>query len=87
MSKRLQNMRDAIEAEGPDEDDWITEDHRRFYSGGKLQCEVPDNPNASVWPHLRRCMERQSFYPNVWFQSDHGNLHLMVEERRRRRGR
>lgn len=32
-----------------------------------------------MWGALRAEMERQKFFPNVWFISDHGNSHLMSE--------
>jgi hypothetical protein len=63
---------------GPDEEDLVTEDHRRFYShgvAGRVRVTVPEGED---WrPHVRAWMQRSGFFPNVWFLSDHGNYHLM----------
>ena len=58
------------EPEEPDEDDITTEDRRHWYQSGKLY----------VTGHIddvRAAMERDGFFPNLWFISDHGNAHLI----------
>jgi len=76
--------RRAQEGEGePQEGDWGTEDHERFYEvggTGRVVCEVPAGANTEeMWAALEEEMARQSFYPDVWFLSDHGNYHLMTK--------
>jgi hypothetical protein len=77
----------------PQEGDWFTEDHRRFYEvggsgsdvfsrrlGRGAICEVPrDASEGAMWRILERCMKKANYYPNVWFISDHGNAHLMTK--------
>jgi hypothetical protein len=66
----------------PQEGDWTTEDHSKFYEvGGRgVVCEVPrDASEAAMWRILERCMKKANYYPNVWFISDHGNAHLMTK--------
>jgi len=59
----------------PDEDDLTTEDHQVFYSGGKEAFRVSKGED---WrPTARAWMDREGFFPNVWFVSDHGNAHLL----------
>lgn len=59
----------------PEEGDYFTEDHGRFYQYGKVVVEVDKDDD---WrPAVRKHMEQEKFYPNVWFVSDHGNYHLM----------
>lgn len=43
---------------------------------------------GSMWRQLDAFMERERFWPNVWFISDHGNAHLMTrpQSRGRRKG-
>lgn len=63
----------------PSEDDLVTDDHERFYSGGKLQLTVPaDASTRQMWEEIDQWMGREQFFPNVWSISDHGNAHLMV---------
>jgi len=70
----------------PEEGDWQTQDHEKFYSYGKLILRVsPDASTAEMWKAIRVRMDKDGFWPNVWFISDHGNWHLMVPEMRRRR--
>lgn len=72
------------EYEEPDEGDWITSDHRNFYSYGKRVLEVDDDTatdHKRLWAAIDATMKRQNFYPNVWFISDHGNWHLMTRDR------
>lgn len=64
----------------PAPDDWITGDHRVFrdVERGKVQCTVGEDED--MWAVLGACMERQGFFPNVFFVSDHGNVHQLVPE-------
>lgn len=65
----------AEEGAVPSEDDVTTTDHCRFYQHGKLvlHCE----PDADHVAELLSWMDREQFWPNCWFISDHGNAHLM----------
>ena len=55
----------------PEEGDWITEDHRTWMEfGGRERFHGTEI-------QLRQHMDRQKFWPSVWFLSDHGNLHLL----------
>jgi hypothetical protein len=65
---------DEVDTE-PEEGDYTTGDHRKFYQYGKLVCEVPEDED---WQdHVRRHMNKEQFWPNVWWISDHGNAHLL----------
>ena len=69
----------------PDEEDLVTGDHRRFYQGDKLAFTVdPDASKRQMWRAIDAHMERERFWPNVWFISDHGNAHVMDRPRGRR---
>lgn len=67
------------EDQEPAEDDYVTEDHRRFYQYGKLAVTVPQDDD---WrSHVKAHMDRERFWPGVYLISDHGNAHpLDVEE-------
>ena len=64
----------------PEEGDWTTEDHKRFYSYGKLILDVSGQEltEDKLWDAIVAQMNRDKFWPNVWFISDHGNAHLMT---------
>ena len=67
------------EFEEPDEGDWTTEDHRRFYSYGKIVLDLPaDTGECKMWAAIEAKMKKDGFWPNVWLISDHGNSHLMT---------
>lgn len=52
--------------QGPQEDDVVCEDHNGpFFSGGKKIANSPEE--------LKAWMQQNSFFPDVWFISDHGN--------------
>ncbi len=74
---------DADDGEGsdpePEEGDLATEDHREFWViGGPRRGPVVVVPEDDDWrPHVRAYFEREGFWPNVWWQSDHGNMHLL----------
>ncbi len=57
----------------PEDDDYTTADHQRFYQSGKLVLVVP--PDGDHVAALRAHMGREQFWPNAWFVSDHGNAH------------
>jgi hypothetical protein len=75
----------------PDEDAITTADHARFYQYGKLILWVQDGDSTvpadwstnrgylgtftSCEDALRAYMEREQFWPDVYFVSDHGNAH------------
>ena len=77
------------ERQGPQEGDITTEDHEKWYQDGKLiaywsetagtyfltdgtDCDTDDWREA-----IRRHCDREKFWPNCWFISDHGNAHLI----------
>lgn len=68
------------EIDEPSEGDYITEDHIHFYQYGKLVVTVPmeDEFSPSDWrPYIKTHMEKEQFYPSIWWVSDHGNYHLL----------
>lgn len=63
------------ECDGPDEGDYVTEDHEHFYQSGKLAVVVSE---GEQWAHkLKAHMDREQFWPDVYWLSDHGNAHLI----------
>jgi hypothetical protein len=70
----------------PCEGDLVTEDHVTFFTiGGRyrwpLKLQRPDLTVAEDedWQDLVRAfLDRQQFWPNVWFVSDHGNWHVLT---------
>jgi hypothetical protein len=66
---------EETEPQQPEEGDYTTEDHHRFYQHGKLVVEV--GPDDDWRLAVVRHMEINKFWPNVWFISDHGNAHLL----------
>ena len=68
-----------IESDEPEEGDWTTEDHRKFYSYGKLMFVLPEGTGeCEMWTAIEAKMKKDGFWPNVWFISDHGNASLMT---------
>jgi hypothetical protein len=62
----------------PEEGDYTTSDYRQFFQYEKLAVTVPE---GGEWQKsVRRHMDREQFWPNVWFISDHGNPHLLTLE-------
>jgi hypothetical protein len=62
----------------PEEGDYITYDHRKFYQYGKLVLTVPDEYTSEEMVRaLREYMDREKFWPNAWWISDHGNSVLL----------
>jgi hypothetical protein len=57
----------------PQEGDYTTTDHVRFFQYGKLALTVGRDEDVSA--ALANHMEQQRFYADVWFVSDHGNAH------------
>lgn len=57
----------------PAEDDIVTDDHINFYQSGKLILSVEDEEEWAV--KVNEFCEREKFWPNVWWISDHGNAH------------
>jgi hypothetical protein len=69
----------TYEDEGPTEGDIVTEDHSRFYQDGKLAFVVDlDASHTEMSVQIGRYMKKTSYWPNVWFLSDHGNYHLIA---------
>jgi hypothetical protein len=76
---------DAILDE-PCEGDLVTEDHISFYTIGgsyrwpiKLQRrDVTVDADEDWQDVVRASMDKQQFWPNVWFVSDHGNWHALT---------
>ncbi len=66
------------ETSEPEEGDITTEDHKRFYQYGKLWLELDqDLASNEMNASIRAQMDKDQFWPNVWFISDHGNAHPM----------
>lgn len=62
----------------PSPDDWVTEDHRTFYQYDRPVLRLAgDETLPEMWKAIDKAMTRAKHYPNVWFLSDHGNMHLM----------
>jgi len=59
----------------PQEDDVTTPDHRNFYQWGKLVLSIGEDENMAA--ALNAWMERERYWPSVWFVSDHGNARLI----------
>jgi hypothetical protein len=87
MKKRATNATDRerirlIELEPitePEEEDLVTADHRQFFVvGSSNRRPAVTVPDGDDWrPYVRDFMEKERFFPNVWFISDHGNSHLL----------
>jgi hypothetical protein len=61
-----------------EDDDITTSDHMKFFQSGKLYLTVGEDDDYKSL--LKAKMEKDGFFPNVWFISDHGNAHLMSLE-------
>jgi hypothetical protein len=84
---------DNDEPQEPEEGDITTSDHELFYQYGKLWLTVPlaqystfkkgeqimeTSDERMDWRKaVQSQMERDQFWPNVWFISDHGNVRLL----------
>lgn len=60
----------------PEEGDYTSEDHCKWYQFGKLAVTV--SIDGDYKQALREHMEQEQYWPNVWFISDHGNAHLIT---------
>ncbi len=67
---------EAENADEPQEGDYTTPDHRKFYQYGKLVLNLDED--ADHVAEVKKHMERNKFWPDVWFISDHGNAHRIV---------
>jgi len=77
------SFRDDMEDEGPQEGDWVTDDHHTFreHDGrGVFHVDL----ESDMWKQIEAEMAARRFWPNVWFVSDHGNARVMTPPRRRR---
>ncbi len=73
--------KDPDKSTTPEEGDYQTSDHSKFYQYGKLVLTVDaDASSGEMWQAIKSHMEASQYWPNVWFISDHGNCHLMSEE-------
>lgn len=75
MDTQYDDETDEIEFLEPEDEDITTSDHRRFYQSHKLWLEIDEDEDMVAAIQAR--MEKDRFWPNVWFISDHGNAHLM----------
>ena len=67
------------EPQEPEEGDWTTDDHAKFYSYGKLILSVSvELTRDEMWQAIDAKMAEDKSWPSVWFISDHGNAHLMT---------
>ena len=66
----------------PEEGDLFTYDYRFFFEAGnasvfdvrlrrRIKVEVPEGKDWQ--PYVKAYMDKQQFWPSVWFVSDHGN--------------
>ena len=70
------------ETDRPEEGDLVTEDHRRFFEiGGKSRPVLVVGEHDDWRKAVRKYMDEQQFWPNVWFRSDHGNMHQLLLSR------
>ena len=72
-------QQNVMEANGPEDDDWVTEDFREFHQHGRLRGIKQLIKDGRCW----RCvllerMDADEFWPNVWQVSDHGNVTLLT---------
>lgn len=67
------------EPDGPQEGDLVTEDRTTFREVGRngVAFTVEGGEAEDVEVAIQAWMTENSYYPNVWFISDHGNAHLM----------
>lgn len=65
--------RDKREDSEPQEDDLTTTDHLIFFQYDKVVLVIDEG--ADMAAELKRWMEDEGFFPNVWLISDHGNAH------------
>lgn len=71
-------MRDDAYGGGdePAEGDWVTSDHINFYEqGGTGKLLFSVDPDEDMEAAIEREMQRQGYFPDVWWISDHGNPH------------
>jgi hypothetical protein len=56
--------------------DYTSEDHCNWYQYSKLVVSIaPEDDHIAA---LRQHMTDNQFWPNAWFLSDHGSLHLLT---------
>lgn len=79
-----EEMEEEGEEREPQDDDLATSDHSHFYEVGRSGRVVltvdPDADRAEMWREIDAYMNRQGFFPNVWFVSDHGNVSLLERD-------
>jgi hypothetical protein len=70
---------DALDAQGPADDDLVTDDYLTFYRYGFSHCgpvvevdEIDDAPAA-----VKEYMDREQFWPNVWLARERGGWDLL----------
>ena len=82
LEKRWLEIQDGVvEANGPQDDDWVTEDFNEFHRHGTKA--APENALVVKEGRCWKCalldrMDRDNYWPNVWSISDHGNVTLLV---------
>lgn len=78
----LQPVEVEEEPDEPAEGDLTTEDHIRFWQhqyGYRVPVVIV--PGEEDWcPHVKAWMDKEQYWPNVWFCSDHGNWLLLSLE-------
>ena len=69
-----------------DGEDWTTSDGHTFYQSGKQVLKVdPNLSDKELWRKINAKMEKDGFWPNIWYISDHGNVSLMKPPKVRKR--
>lgn len=63
----------------PEEGDYVTEDHIKFYEVGNTNRKPAfvASEDGDYKKELREHFEEIKWFPSVWFVSDHGNCHLL----------
>lgn len=87
LEKAMEDMEDEIEEEDssdleedihdPQEGDYITEDYRKWYQYGKLVLDLTEEEGEHWRNHIKTHMDKERFWPSVWWISDHGNAHIL----------
>lgn len=69
---------DALEKNGPEDEDWVTDDYETFreHNGSNTLETTPDTWMAD----LSARMDEEDFFPNVWYQGERGDWNVLSME-------
>lgn len=62
----------------PQDGDLVTEDHTEFYQVGRMGLVLRVEDGECWQTRVRQWMDRERYWPNCYFISDHGNAHLIT---------